>query len=98
MARKRGMTVLDPTGKASAIQEVAPASRLEELQGKSLGILWNEKPNGDILLSRIEEHLTRRFDISKVVWKRKSSGGRAPVQVLEDLARECDVVINGIGD
>ena len=37
------------------IKKLATNPRVHDLNGKVLGFLWNEKPNGDILLKRLRE-------------------------------------------
>ena len=54
------ITVLNPTGRAGG-RNLSVASRPVDLNGRVLGILWNGKPNGDILLGRIRDALARRF-------------------------------------
>ena len=91
------ITVLDPTGRASS-KEFATASRLNDLSGRVLGILWNGKPNGDILLGRIQETLARRLGLSATrLWK-KSAVDISAGALLAEMATGADFIINGIGD
>jgi len=89
--------VLDPTG-VSAGQEGAPAPRLPDLRGKRMGVLWNEKPNGDVILSRLQEILEARYELSQVTWRQKTSSQRISPQALEDLVRESDFILNALAD
>ena len=73
------------------------APRPETLDGQRVGFLDNAKPNADVFLSRVEELLRERFALSQVIWQRKRHGGR-PAEDMDDLARRCQVVVNGVGD
>lgn len=96
--RRSGMVeILDPTGKVE-IQSHQMAERPGDLNGKTLGILHNGKPQGDVLLERIVEGLAKRFALAGMVRARKPSvGNPAPPDIMDKLSR-CDVVINAIGD
>lgn len=92
------ITVLDPTAETRAEQhELAP--RPPGLEGRVIGLLDNAKQNADVLLSRVAEALSRRYRIKGVVRQRKpKTAGEAPLPMLEELARRCDLVINAVGD
>ena len=99
MARKTGtMVVLDPTAETRAAQHEL-AARLPALDGRAIGLLDNAKQNADVLLSRVEEVLSRRYGLSEVVRHQKpKTAGDAPLPMLEELAQRCDLVINAVGD
>ena len=90
--------VLIPTA-APRADELEMAKRPNSLEGKVLGLLWNAKPNGDLLLMRIGRILNDRFRFSEINMRRKplaSSG--ASLGVIEELSAGCDFVITAIGD
>ncbi len=92
------ITVLSPaTG--SFARDIPVAMRLQSLNGKVLGILWNSKPNGDILLRRIQALLTERFRLAGTIWQQKPRAD-IPVakEVLRDLTLRSDFIITGQGD
>lgn len=89
--------VLNPTGKSQS-QQATPALRLPDLRGKRIGVLWNEKPNGDVILSRLQEILETRYELSRATWRQKTSSQRISPQALEDLAREADFILNALAD
>jgi hypothetical protein len=91
------ITVLDPAGRASC-REFSVAPRLCDLNGRVLGILWNGKPNGDILLGRIQEAMTRRFNLSATRWWKKPAVDVSAGKLLAELATGADFIINGQGD
>jgi hypothetical protein len=70
-----------------------------DLDGKVLGLLHNGKVNGDQLLELVRERLASRYGLREFVVVRKPSASRvAESEVLDRLARECDVVVTAIGD
>lgn len=95
---RRTILILDPTAKPKR-PWISVARRVPDFNGKVVGFLWNEKPNGNILLDRIRERFTQQFNLSGTVWHSKETASRpaSPV-ILEDLADRADVVINAIGD
>ncbi|HEY7649122.1 MAG TPA: hypothetical protein VID04_08975 [Methylomirabilota bacterium] len=92
------LKILDPTIAADHA-ESAMAKRVADLEGKVLGLLSNSKVNGDQLLDLVREGLAGRYRITSVVTMKKSSASRvADEEVLDALARDCDVVVTAIGD
>jgi hypothetical protein len=91
-------TVYDPTD-GPAPQAFTPANRLATLEGKVIGILDNGKAKSDLLLRGVQELLQTEAGIKDLVVLRKPSAYRpAPDDQLDELAREVDAVITGIGD
>lgn len=91
------LTVLDPTAEMD-VERIPLAARPADLAGKRVGILDNSKEKADEILRRLEERLKERFTVASVVWRRKDFYTKhAPVALIEDLARQCDVVVNAVG-
>jgi hypothetical protein len=92
------LTVLDPT----AEPVVEPASRAERpasLAGKRIGFLDNSKPNSDKVLRYLDEMLQERYGIGGSIHRRKPTASRVvPAELLEEMVRECDLVIPAVGD
>lgn len=90
--------IVDPLGEARRAQyKVAP--RVADLNGKVLGMFDNSKPNFNIFLDRLEEQLRARYALAGVVRMGKETAKRgAPAATLSKLAREADLIINGMGD
>ena len=89
---------LDPTGSAKvAERELAP--RLQTLEGMKLGIVDNAKTNADKFLMMVFEELRDRYKVKdvKMIRKKELSQPALPDQ-LEEVAREVDFAITGIGD
>ncbi len=98
----RLIEVLDPTAKTvSARLEIAP--RVDDLNGKVIGLLDNGKANFDIFLARVEELLCQRFKFADIVRVNKkivgaSLGAGLPTDQIEKFAAKCEVAVNGMCD
>ncbi len=67
--------------------------------GIRLGILDNSKANADHLLKIIVEGVKKEYQVDSVVIKRKPTSSRpATDQVLDELAKEADLVISAMAD
>jgi hypothetical protein len=94
------MIVLSPEGKAkSSAAKIAPVARFTSLQGKTIGVLDNSKPNADKLAERLAVLLKERYGVAKVITRRKLTAQQgAPKQYIEELAAQTDFVLAGLGD
>jgi len=94
------MIVLSPEGKAkTSAAKIAPVARFASLQGKTIGVLDNSKPNADKLAERLAELLQERYGVAKVITRRKLTAQQgAPKQYIEELAAQTDFVLAGLGD
>jgi hypothetical protein len=90
------LVVLDPTG------ELTPAARTRvarpaSLDGATIGLLDISKARGDVFLDRLEHQLTgrgwrvRRF--AKPTFTKP-----APIDLRQEIAINCDVVIEALAD
>jgi hypothetical protein len=83
------------------IEEVAQlkTSRTLSSRGIRLGVLDNSKANADHLLKLIVEGVKKDFKVDSVVFKRKPASSRpATAEMLDDLAKEADLVISAMAD
>lgn len=68
-------------------------------RGLRLGTLDNSKGNADHLLNLIVEGVKKEFTVESVVMKRKpASSAPAKAEVLDELAREADLVVSAMAD
>lgn len=97
--------VLDPRGSVRrASFDLAP--RPKTLDGLRIGFLDNGKSNADVILQRLEEILTSRYNFTGVIrkprrrpgenWRSRTIGVKDAI--IDELASDCDVVVNGVGD
>lgn len=83
------------------VEAVAPLKESRSLAGDGLrlGVLDNSKGNADHLLNFIIEGVKQDFKVASVVVKRKpASSAPATAQVLDELAREADLVVAAMAD
>jgi len=90
-----GVAVYVPTGEI----DVAPAKlapRLSTLRGARIGILDNHKEFADLVLAGVVEALQRDYGVEIVrVWRKNYLG--IPSPYAQEMAKECDAVVNGVG-
>ncbi len=88
----------DPTA-ASKQATAALAARLPDLHDKTVGLLDISKAKGNFFLDRVEEMLTTHFQPRAIVRRMKPTFARpAPDNIRQELARECDVLIEALAD
>lgn len=67
--------------------------------GIRLGVLDNSKANADHLLSLIVDGVKKEFEVASVVYRRKpASSAPATDQILDELAKEADLVVSAMAD
>jgi hypothetical protein len=90
--------ILEPTA-AAGMRTHVPWRPLDTLKGKTVGFIDNSKPNFDHLADDLAELLVARHGVASVIRHRKLSASiPAAESVLEEIARQCDLVIAGSGD
>lgn len=92
------VTVMEPY--ALAINAPKPlVPHPNTLKGKVVGVLWNSKAEGDIVLQQICKILTEEYGVKETrFFKKKSASGPAKPQQLDDLAKQAEVFVTGVGD
>ena len=75
---------------------LALSPRLADLDEKKVGLFWNGKPNGDLLLEAIGKLLERRFKNIKTI--RFNLSISVGPENRRRMAEQCDAVIAAIGD
>jgi hypothetical protein len=87
---------LDPTAELSPMaRPLLP--RLSSLEGKTIGLLDIAKPRGDVFLNRLEALFVER-GVTVKRYKKPTMTRVAPVAVKQQLALECDAVIEALAD
>jgi len=94
------LRVLNPVADAKPIKvELAP--RLTDLNDKTIGLYWNAKSGGDILLEQNAELLKKRYSGIKFKNYLGAVGfvvRHMPAEQADVIARECDAVIGTTSD
>ena len=92
------LKVLNPTaGPARGKSGVAP--RPGSLDDKTVGVIWNGRAYGDLIISEALDILKQRHRIREVLFREKPFlGNIAPEPILAEMAARAHVVITGVGD
>ena len=90
-----GITVYVPTG-AVDTQSKKLAPRLADIRGARIGILDNCKEFADVVLRGVADALRRDYGVAEVKFWQKSYLG-VPSPYADEMAAQCDAVINGVG-
>jgi hypothetical protein len=94
------LTLFDPTAPRREAEDApGTAKTLSGLAGKVVGFIDNAKPNFALLADDLGELLKAKYGVARVIVRRKPSASvPAKPEIIEELSRECDVVITGSGD
>lgn len=88
---------VDPTA-AKSTRTVKPAARPADLAGKVVGLLDNRKEQANVILQTLGDALRERYGVARVVILCKDHHSKnAPDAMLDEMAREVDVAIAGLG-
>src|SRR5579864_6904510 len=90
------LEVLNPTAESWGGTKSKLAPRPASLDGLTIGLLWNGKPNGDLALKHVGEVLQARFTGVEV--KFYAGSIRFEKQLLDSAKAECDVVVTAVAD
>lgn len=91
-----GLTVLDPTGEREPARRERN-QRVDTLVGKRVGLLDITKARGDVFLDRVEERLAERgVKVSR--YAKPTFTKPAPVDLRQEIAMQCEVVIEALAD
>jgi len=94
--------ILDPTGLSGKTTNVgltlAPRRR-GGLGGARVGLLENGKQNASRFLTEVADILRERYGAGAATLRRKENFAQpAAPELIDELSRESDVVVIGIGD
>jgi hypothetical protein len=93
------LEVLRPTGLDVTSEKSLGAHRVETLDGKRIGLVWNNKDYGDKVLDQVHALLAERLPSAKFSrWRLKECCIKPPEGELEKIAKEVDAVVYTLGD
>lgn len=90
------ITVLDPTAENDP-QQRQPLPRPTSLKGKTIGLLDIAKAQGKEFLDQVEKHL-QKLDAKIIRYRKPTFTRTAPLELKQQIASECDVLIEGLAD
>lgn len=90
---------LDPTNSPADETTLAPRRR-SSLHGAKVGIVWNGRPNGDLVLRQVVDRIAETYGVSIVDFQKKPLiGNLAPKEVFQGFVEKpVDFVLAGVGD
>lgn len=88
--------LLDPTAERSATSRSLTA-RPATLDGLTVGLLDISKARGNVLLDRLDELLSER-GIEVKRYRKPTFARIAPTDLKQQIASECDVLVEGLAD
>ncbi len=92
------LKVLNPTG-IDVTEKKRLADRPDNLDGKKIGLIWNNKPQSDVLLDEIGNLLKEKFPRSEIIHLNVTDCcTQLPQEELESLANKIDVGAFAGGD
>lgn len=92
------ITVLSPVGDRHPASLAVPPLP-GDLRGLTVGFVDNTKHNFDLLVREMGALLTQRFGVKAVVHRKKANASSpAADEIIEGLAKDCDLVFAGSGD
>ncbi|MCB1747076.1 MAG: hypothetical protein H6977_07715 [Gammaproteobacteria bacterium] len=89
-------TLLDPTGELDPVQR-QPLAKPARLDGLTVGLLDISKARGDVFLDRLHELLGDR-GVTVKRYKKPTFTRPAPLELVQKMAGEVDVVVEGLAD
>ena len=88
--------IYDPSVVVSKALQMA--KRPESLSGKVVGLYDNTKDRADTILEAVGEDLLQKDGVKTLVARRGVHYSRpAPIEIVEEMARQCDVVVLALG-
>lgn len=91
--------LLDPTGDAEREVDVTLAPRLRSLDGLTVGLVDNTKTNATLLLTEVAKELRRAHGLRTwVVYAKSYFGTPVEESLIQQILRNCDFAVAGIGD
>jgi len=89
-------TLMDPTAELSP-GERQPLARPKTIQGLTVGLLDISKPRGNVFIDRLEDLLIQR-GASVNRYSKPTFTRIAPVELKQQIATECDLVVEALAD
>ncbi len=92
------MIALDPRGEVLE-EDIDMASRLDTLDGKRIGLLFDGRLNGDKLLWNLTDLIKGQFEVGEITFRQRPNvSDVSPPELLDELAEKSDATLIAIGD
>jgi hypothetical protein len=96
MAEKVKLEVLNPRGVIEAKKSFAPSLRVEDLEGKRVGLYWNSKHGMDNFYTAFAELLKKKYPTATTTLLRGAFLIRE--EDAQDWINKIDTFVYGVGD
>lgn len=101
-AGKQEWTLMSPVADVQ-VEQFKIANRVPDLNGKTIGLFWNGKPNGDVFLNEVADQLKARLSALKIVkmWEVKPETRTIygnSIENLKFMAQNADLIIGSSAD
>jgi len=96
MSEKITLELMNPRGKVEITPATSPSPRLENLDGKTIGLYSNGKPGMDNFYTAFEEKLKDKYPSVKTITFTGAFLIRD--EDAEALAKQADAFVYGVGD
>jgi hypothetical protein len=91
--------ILSPEGASTTKQHQLAPRRFKTLDGVRLGLLGNSKLNADAVLLAVGDLLKERYAVESVFIRSKPTFSKpAAPELVEEMLRNADVIVTGVGD
>jgi hypothetical protein len=85
--------------RARPLERALHLTPLASLEDARVGFFWNSKPNADVLLDQLERGLAGRLPLRDARrFAKPLPTSAAPAEVIEEIVRQCDVVVFASAD
>jgi len=88
--------LLDPTAELGAADR-EPLAKPKSIEGLTIGLLDISKARGDVFLDRIDAQMQQR-GVKTLRFKKPTFTRPAPTELLQEIAQQCDVIVEGLAD
>ena len=88
--------LIDPTAELGAADR-EPLAKPKSIEGLTIGLLDISKARGDVFLDRIDAQMQQR-GVKTLRFKKPTFTRPAPTELLQEIAQQCDVIVEGLAD
>jgi hypothetical protein len=92
------LEVLNPRGELPPQPVLAISPRVDDLAGKTIGLVDNTKPGAKYFFDRLEQELTALYPTATINRYRKTDYRDVQTDLYEEVASQCDAFVFAIGD
>lgn len=97
MEKGRKIQIWNPVAEREELN-LKLTGRLQNLEGKTVGLLDNLKPNANVIVSRAARMLAERVPSLKIISRSKPvQAAPVPEPIVQEFSGKCALVLNALG-